>query len=65
VAILGRTMREYVTEALTEKLAGKGKAQGWRSVLGKLTKEGKKAAREVDAIVNAADFNKVDPEIWQ
>ena len=58
-------MKEYVTEALAEKLAGKGNAQGWRSVLGKLTPEGKKAAREVDAIIRAADFNKIDPEAWQ
>ena len=61
----GRTMKEFVTEALTEKLAAKGKAQGWRSVLGKLTPQGRKAAREVDAVIRAADFNKIDPEAWQ
>ena len=54
-----------MTEALTEKLAAKGKEQGWRAVLGKLTTEGKKAAREVDAVIKAADFNKIDPEVWQ
>ena len=58
-------MKEYVVEALTEKLAGMGKKQGWRSVFGKLSPEAKKAAREVDAIIKAADFNKVDPEAWQ
>jgi hypothetical protein len=61
----GRTMKEYVTEALMEKLEGKGQGQGWRSVLGKLTAEGKKAAREVDAIIRAGNFNKIDPEVWQ
>ena len=61
----GRTMKEYVTEALTEKLAGKGTEQGWRSVFGKLTAKGKKAAREVDATIKAADFNKIDPDAWQ
>jgi hypothetical protein len=54
-----------VTEALMEKLEGKGQGQGWRSVLGKLTAEGKKAAREVDAIIRAGNFNKIDPEVWQ
>ena len=35
-------MKEYVTEALIEKLAGMGKELGWRSVFGKLTAKGKK-----------------------
>ena len=61
----GRSMKEYVVEALTEKLEGKGNKQGWRSVLGKLSAGGRKAAREVDAAIRAADFNKVDPEAWQ
>ncbi len=58
-------MKEFVTEALVEKLAGKSNVKGWRSVLGKLTAEGKKAAREVDAVIRSADFNKVDPEAWR
>jgi hypothetical protein len=53
----GRTMKEYITEALTEKLAAKGEEQGWRGVLGKLSPEARKAAREVDAVIRAADFN--------
>ena len=61
----GRTMKEYVTEALAEKLEGKGKERGWRTVLGKLTVSGRKAAREVDAVIKAAHFNKVDPEMWR
>lgn len=61
----GRTMKQFVTEALAEKLAGKGKQQGWRAVLGKLTPEGIKAAREAAAAIKAADFNKVDPEVWR
>jgi hypothetical protein len=61
----GRSMKEYVVEALTEKLAGTGKEQGWRSVFGKLSAEGKRAARAVDSVIKAADFNKVDPEAWQ
>jgi len=61
----GRSMKEYVVEALAEKLEGTGKKRGWRSVFGKLSAEGKKAAREVDAIIKTSDFNKVDPEAWQ
>ena len=61
----GRSMKDYVIEALTEKLEEKTKEQGWRSLFGKLSAEGKKAAREVDAITQTGDFNKVDPEAWQ
>jgi hypothetical protein len=61
----GRSMKEYVVEALTEKLEGTGRKRGWRSVFGKLSPEAKKAAREVEAIIKTADFNKVDPEVWQ
>ncbi len=57
-------MKEYVVEALTEKLEATGKKQGWRSVFGKLSAEGKKAAREVDAVLKTADFHKIDPEVW-
>lgn len=58
-------MKEYVVEALREKVEGTAKEQGWRSVFGKLSAEGKKAAREVDSVIKAADFNKVDHEAWQ
>lgn len=61
----GRTIREYVVEALTEKLTGTGKTRGWRSALGKLSAEGQEAAREVDDLIRAADFNKVDARDWQ
>lgn len=61
----GRSMKEYVVEALAEKLEGTGKKQGWRSVFGKLSAEGKRAAREVDANIKTADFNKIDSEAWQ
>src|SRR5688572_23905994 len=61
----GRSMKDYVVEALREKLESTGKKQGWRSVFGKLSPEAKKAARQVDARIKAADFNKVDPEAWQ
>ncbi|MDR3405389.1 MAG: hypothetical protein P4L99_23040 [Chthoniobacter sp.] len=61
----GRSMKEYVVEALTEKLEKKTEEQGWRAIFGKLGPEGKKAAREVDAIIKAADFNKIDPEFWK
>ena len=60
----GRTMKQFVTEALAEKLAGKGRQQGWRVVLGTLPPEGKKAAREAAAAIQAADFNRVDPGVW-
>ncbi len=61
----GRSMKEYFIEALTEKLEGKAKEKGWRSVLGKLSADGRKAARAVDATIKTAEFNKVDPEAWK
>jgi hypothetical protein len=61
----GRSIKEYIVEALTEKLEGKGKEEGWRSVLGKLSGKGRKAAGEVGAVIKAADFNKIDPEAWR
>ena len=64
----GRTMKEFFTEALVEKLASgrvAGKALGWRAVLGTLTPQGKKAARDVAAKIQAADFNKIDAEMWR
>jgi plasmid stability protein len=64
-ALQGRSMKEYVVEALTEKLQQVKREQGWRSAVGKLSAEGKKAAREVEVIIKAADFNKMDPEAWQ
>jgi len=63
----GRTMKEFVNEALSEKLAAGatgGKDIGWRAVLGTLSPEAKKAAHGVDAAIRSADFNKVDAEMW-
>lgn len=57
-------MKEFITEALTEKLASKAD-QGWRAVLGKLTATDRKAAREVAAAIAQADFNQVDPSAWR
>ena len=64
----GRTMKEFVNEALAEKLAAGangGSDVGWRAVLGTLSPEAKKAAREVDAVIQGADFNNVDAEMWR
>ncbi len=61
----GRSMKEYIVEALTEKLEKKTKEQGWRAVLGKLGPEGRKAAREADAVIKMADFHKIDPDAWR
>lgn len=58
----GRQIGEYVAEALVEKLAGQGR--GWQAAVGTLSPEGQRAAREVDAMIADADFNKIDPEVW-
>ena len=57
--------RAKVTAAKEGKARGHRKKQAWRSVFGKLSAEGKKASRAVDAVIKPADFNKVDPEAWQ
>ena len=57
----GRSMNDYVIEALKEKLEGTGKKRGWRAVFGTLSPAAKKAAREVDAVIKTADFNKTRP----
>ena len=63
----GQTLKEFVTEALTEKLTSKdsNKITGWRATLEMLTPELREAAREVDAIVNAPDFREIDEEGWK
>lgn len=64
----GRTLREFVNEAVQDKLAqGKHRQelQGWRAVLGTLPPEVKRAALKVDALINAPDFRQIDPEDWQ
>jgi len=58
-------MKDYVVEALTEKLKRTTKKQGWRCVFGKLSAAGRKAARDVDETIKAADFNRIDPEAWR
>ena len=64
----GRTMKEFVNEALAEKLApGKqgGTEIGWRAVLGTLSPKAKKAACEEDALIRTADFSQVDEDMWR
>lgn len=64
----GQTLKQFVTEALHYKLGTAKRGQkpaGWRAALGKLTPQLKKAAREVDAIINAPDFRKIDAEDWR
>ncbi len=67
-ALQGQTLKQFVTEALNEKLAvtkGVQKKIGWRAALETLTPEMKKAARAVDAIINAPDFREIDEEDWK
>jgi hypothetical protein len=64
----GKTLKQFVTEAVQEKLtrpAGSKKAYGWRATLGQLSVADKKAARKVDAIINTPGFRSVDAEDWQ
>lgn len=64
----GQTLKQFVTDALNDKLAIAKRGQkpaGWRVVLGKLTPELKKAAREVDGIIKAPDFREIDEEDWK
>lgn len=64
----GRTMKDFVNEALAEKLASgvtAGMEPGWRAVLGTLSPEAKRAARSVEAAIQAAAFSKVDSGMWE
>ncbi len=63
----GQSLQQFVMEALHEKVgaAKRGeKGVGWRTALGQLTPELKKAAREVDLKINAPDFRQFDGEDW-
>ncbi len=64
----GQTLKQFVTEALHDKLGSATRGQkpvGWRVALGQLTPALKKAAREVDAIINAPGFRTIDPNDWK
>ena len=64
----GQTLKQFVTEALHDKLGSAKRGQkpaGWLAAIGKLTPELKKTAREVDTIINAPDFRKIDAEDWR
>ena len=64
----GQTLKQFVTEALRDKLGAAKRGQkpaGWRAALGKLTPALKKTARELDTMINAPDFRKIDAENWK
>ena len=64
-ALRGRPLREYVIEAISEKLEAEQKGvpgdSGWRSVFGKAPK---RAVREIQSIVEG-EFEAIDPEQWR
>ena len=64
-ALKGASMREFVVEAVEEKLsaeaAGNKRPSGWRRVFGKAPKG---AAQEVQAVVDST-FETVDSDEWK
>lgn len=63
-AAKGQTLRRFLTEAMTDKLAERGGKRrtdtGWRSVFGKGPAV---ELRRIDAIVTR-EFSRVDPKDW-
>lgn len=65
-ALQGRTFKEFLNEALREKLSdepnGRSKGlQGWRSVFGVAPKD---AMEEVQKVIDQ-EFSKIDLESWR
>jgi hypothetical protein len=65
-ALRGQPMKEWVTEALREKLATEGetasqKLRGWKTVYGKADKRDVKRVREVID----DEFSQVNPDDWK
>jgi len=64
-SIRGRTMKEFVIDAIVVALSyeanQQGKENGWRSVYGKASK---KDTQAVDAVINK-EFERINPEMWK
>ncbi|HTS18455.1 MAG TPA: hypothetical protein VMP11_12845 [Verrucomicrobiae bacterium] len=64
-AARGQSMKEFLTSALQEKLAGRnrgnGRDTGWKTVWGKASAG---QIRNVDAVIQA-EFEKIEPENWR
>lgn len=64
-AARGQTLRRFLTEAMTEKLAARGGKRnsdsGWRAVFGKAPAG---EIRRVDSRI-AREFSRVDPREWK
>jgi hypothetical protein len=64
-AARGQSMKDFLTSALQEKLAGQsrgnGGATGWKTVWGKASA---KQVHDVDAVIQA-EFERIEPENWR
>lgn len=64
-AMRGESLKDFVTESLRARLAGKDlegpSVSGWRRVFGQATME---EVAEIDAIV-AEELETIDPDAWQ
>jgi len=64
-AARGQSMKDFLTSALHEKLAGRsqgnGGAAGWKTVWGKASA---KQIHDVDAVIQA-EFETIEPENWR
>jgi hypothetical protein len=64
-AARGQSMKDFLTSALQEKLAGQsrgnGETSGWKTVWGKAPPG---QVRDVDAVVQA-EFERIEPENWR
>jgi hypothetical protein len=64
-SLRGRTMKEFITEALISALATEsgrsGRESGWRAVYGKASR---KDVQVVDRVIKE-EFERVNPEDWK
>ena len=62
-ALQGQSLKEFVTEALRQKLASRSQsaAPAWRAGFGKVPR---KYVREVQAVIDA-EFSKINPADWK
>lgn len=57
----GRTVRAFFLEAIQEKLNGKRRKAGWRSVFGKAAQD---EVQSVQRIIDE-EFSRIDAEDWR
>ena len=64
-ALRGQTLKEFVTEAMTEKLSVNNAAgsQPWMKYFG-IFKGQSAESRKIDAIIEE-EFGRIDPEEWE